>query len=97
MPLMTGLLAGADADLILHNGKILTVDAKFSIVQAVAIKGGRFVAVGDDRAVLAERGSKTKVVNLRGQTVVPGLMAAGGRWRLGLGGRNGIAGGRGLG
>jgi hypothetical protein len=74
LPLLTGLLSGADADLILHNGKILTVDAKFSIVQAVAIKGGRFVAVGDDRTVLAERGSRTKVVNLRGQTVVPGLM-----------------------
>ena len=74
LSLLTGLLSGADADLILHNGKILTVDAKFSIVQAVAIKGGRFVAVGDDRTVLAERGPKTKVFNLRGQTVVPGLM-----------------------
>ncbi len=69
------LAAGADADLILYNGKILTVDAAFSIRQAVAIKNGRITAAGDDRAVLsAERGPHTRVVNLRGRTVLPGLI-----------------------
>lgn len=74
LPLLAGPLSGAEADLILHNGKVLTVDAKFSIAQAVAIKGGEFTAVGTDRAVLAERGPKTRVIDLRGRTVVPGLI-----------------------
>jgi len=69
------LAAAADADLILHNGKILTVDSAFSIRQAVAVKNGRITAVGEDRAVLsAERGPHTRVVNLRGRTVLPGLI-----------------------
>ncbi len=42
----------ADADLILHNGKVVTVDPAFSIRQAVAVKDGRIVATGSDRDVL---------------------------------------------
>src|SRR5512132_2240687 len=64
---------GADADLILHNGKVVTVDARFSIAQAVAMKGGRITAVGRDADVLKERGSATKVIDLKGKTVLPGL------------------------
>ena len=67
------LVWGADADLILHNGKIVTVDAAFSVQQAVAVKGGRITAAGSDRAVLAERGPKTRVIDLHGRTVLPGL------------------------
>ncbi|WP_321470968.1 amidohydrolase [uncultured Paludibaculum sp.] len=64
----------ANADLILHNGKILTVDAKFSVQSAVAITGGRIAMVGSDTAVLAaERGPKTVVTDLHGATVLPGL------------------------
>jgi predicted amidohydrolase YtcJ len=64
----------ADADLILHSGKIVTVDSAFSIVEAVAVKDGRIVAVGRTGEVLArERGAKTRVVDLKGQTVLPGL------------------------
>lgn len=64
----------ADADLILHNGKIVTVDAKFSIVQAMAIRNGRIAALGTDEAVLrAERGPHTNVIDLAGKTVLPGL------------------------
>jgi hypothetical protein len=73
-------LAGApaawavDADLILHNGKILTVDAGFSVQQAVAIRGDRIAAAGSDQAILsAERGAHTKVIDLHGRTVLPGL------------------------
>src|SRR6185369_7707063 len=47
------------ADLILHNGKIVTADAAFSIQQAVAIKGGRIAAVGGNQTVLARRGPNT--------------------------------------
>jgi predicted amidohydrolase YtcJ len=64
----------ADADLILHSGKIVTVDSAFSIAEAVAIKDGRIVAVGRTTDVLArERGAKTQVIDLKGQTVLPGL------------------------
>jgi predicted amidohydrolase YtcJ len=63
----------ADADLILHNGKIVTVDAQFSVRQAVAMKGGKITAVGADADVLKERGANTKVIDLKGRTVLPGL------------------------
>jgi len=66
--------AAPPADLILHNGKIVTVDARFSVAQAVAVQGNRIVAVGTDKAVLAGRGPKTRVIDLGGQTVLPGLI-----------------------
>jgi len=69
------LLASPDADLILYNGRIVTVDSQFSIRQAVAIKNGRITAVGDNGAILkAERGPSTRVMDLHGRTVVPGLI-----------------------
>ena len=72
--LLAAPVLGADADLILHNGKVLTVDATFSIVDAVAVKDGRVVAVGRSADVIArERGPKTRLVDLKGQTVLPGL------------------------
>ncbi len=68
-------LGAANADLILYNGKIVTVDARFSIAQAVAIKGGRITAVGESKAVLAaERGPRTQRIDLQGGTVLPGLV-----------------------
>lgn len=62
-----------DADLIIHNAKIVTVDARFSIVQALAIKGERIVAVGDNATVLKHRGPRTRVIDAGGRTVLPGL------------------------
>ena len=64
---------GADADLILHNGKIVTVDAQFSVRPAVAIKDGKITALGPDADVLKERGPATRVIDLKGRTVLPGL------------------------
>src|SRR5437868_469877 len=70
----SAMLAAADADLILHNGKIVTVDKAFSIQQAIAVKAGLITAIGTDSAVLkAERGAGTNVIDLRGRTVLPGL------------------------
>jgi hypothetical protein len=64
----------ANADTIWYNAKILTVDARFSIAQAVAVKGGSIVAVGsNDQVLRAERGPATTVLDLRGATVLPGL------------------------
>ncbi len=71
------LLQAADADLILHNGKIVTVDRNFSIRQAVAIKGGKIAAAGTSEAILkAERGTETRVIDLKGRMVLPGLIDA---------------------
>ena len=60
-------------DLVLYNGKIVTVDEDFSIAQAVAIKSGRFVAVGSDSEILALAGADTERVDLEGKTVLPGF------------------------
>src|SRR5689334_7826930 len=61
------------ADLILHNGRIHTVDRERPAASAVAVRDGRFVAVGDDATVMAQRGATTQVIDLRGRTVIPGL------------------------
>lgn len=65
---------GGAADLIVHNGKIVTVDAAFSIAQAMAVKDGTIVAVGRDGDVLATKGASTNVIDLGGKTVLPGLI-----------------------
>lgn len=70
-------LAGAPAqtaDLILHRGKIITVNARFDIAEAVAIKGERIFAVGREAEVMRFKGPSTKVVDLQGKTVLPGLI-----------------------
>jgi len=64
----------AAPELILYNGKIVTVDASFSIAQAVAIRNERFTAVGTDEAVRRTAGPGTKAVDLQGRTVIPGLI-----------------------
>lgn len=61
------------ADLIVHNAKVLTVDARFSIAQAVAVKGERISAVGDNKEVLRHKGEKTRMIDAKGGTVMPGL------------------------
>ncbi len=61
------------ADLILHNGVIYTVDERNRVAQAVAIKDGKFIAVGANQDVLRRRSANTRVLNLRGQFVVPGF------------------------
>ncbi len=66
----------APADIILRNGTIYTVDPSHPSAHAVAARDGRFVAVGDDEAVMALKGPATRVIDLQGQTVVPGLIDA---------------------
>jgi predicted amidohydrolase YtcJ len=61
------------ADTILVNGHIITVDARFSVVQAVAISGGRFTAAGTDQVIKQLAGPATTTIDLHGQTVIPGL------------------------
>lgn len=61
------------ADVILTNGRIATQDDRRSFAEAAAIKDGRFVAVSTDREVMAHRGERTQVIDLKGRTVIPGL------------------------
>ncbi len=60
-------------DMILHNGKIVTVDGDFSIAEAVAIKDGHFIAVGSNGEILSLAGAVTETFDLEGKTVLPGL------------------------
>lgn len=66
--------AAETADLILHNGKIVTVNSRFEVAEAVAVRGERIVAVGRNRDVLRLKGPATRVVDLGGKTVLPGLI-----------------------
>jgi predicted amidohydrolase YtcJ len=62
-----------EADLIIHRAKVVTVDDHFRLAEAVAIKGDRILAVGDDRTILKLKGSKSRVLDVHGRTVLPGL------------------------
>lgn len=62
------------ASLVLVNGKIVTVDERFSIEQAVAIEGDRITATGSTADALAAAGPTAEVVDLGGRTVIPGLI-----------------------
>jgi len=53
------------ADLILHNGRITTLDRQIPEAQAVAIRGGRFVAVGTDQELMARADAATKRIDLK--------------------------------
>src|SRR5258706_11796432 len=62
------------ADLILYNGKITTLDRQMPEVQAVAIRAGRFVAVGTDQELMARADAATKRIDLKGRRAIPGLI-----------------------
>ncbi len=71
---VAALPAAEAPELILHHGKIVTVDASFRVVQAVAIKGERILAVGSDAEILRLKGAGTRTVDLGGKMVLPGLI-----------------------
>lgn len=62
------------ADLILYNAKVLTADANFSVAEAVAIKDGKVVAVGNNTEILSRATAQTRRLDLKGRTVIPGLI-----------------------
>jgi predicted amidohydrolase YtcJ len=64
----------AAPDLILHHGKIVAVDERFSIHEAIAVRDRRIQSVGTDSAILALKGPRTEVVDLAGKTLIPGLI-----------------------
>jgi amidohydrolase family protein len=63
----------APPDTIFYNGKIITVDSAFTVQQAFAVRGDAYVAVGTDAAIRAFAGGNTRVVDLKGSAVIPGL------------------------
>ena len=64
------------ADSVLLSGRILTMNARNDVVQAVAIRDGRILAVGNDATIKELIGDETGVVELGGKTVIPGIIAA---------------------
>ncbi len=62
------------ADTILYNGKIITVDEKFSLAEAVAIRNGKFLAVGTNEDILKLEGNSTRIIDLKGHSLIPGLI-----------------------
>src|SRR5580658_6199623 len=68
------MLHAQPADLVLRNGKIVTVEASVPEVQALAARGGKIVAVGTNEQMLAYVGSATKVIDLGGRLAIPGFI-----------------------
>jgi predicted amidohydrolase YtcJ len=72
-----GLFAAAAAaqppDAIYFNGKIVTVDPRFSIAESMAVNDGRFSAVGKSKEIRSLAGPSTRLIDLGGKTVVPGF------------------------
>ena len=63
----------APPDAIFYNGKIITVDSGFTIQQAFAVRSDVYVAVGTDAGIRALAGANTRMVDLKGSAVIPGL------------------------
>ena len=62
------------ADLVLRNGRIVTMDDQWPQVSALAVKGDRITAVGTDREMRRYTGEKTKVIDLKGMLAIPGFI-----------------------
>jgi predicted amidohydrolase YtcJ len=67
-------LYSQQADLVLVHGTVLTVDAKDSVAQGIAVRAGRIAAVGTDAQIMKLVGSKTRVVDLHGRSATPGMI-----------------------
>ena len=62
------------ADAVYHNGKVLTVDERFSIAQALAVRDGKVMAVGSNAEIINLAGPKTVRLDLKGKSIVPGFI-----------------------
>src|SRR3954468_22187492 len=69
-----GTSVAQPADTILVNGKILALDKRSSVVQAMAIRGDSIIATGATDDIVKEAGAGTRVIDLGGRTVIPGLI-----------------------
>src|SRR5215510_8558306 len=83
LALLAGWITGAKAqpaDKVLLNGKVITVDDRFTIVEALAIRGGRIVATGTNADIEKLGGATTEKIDLRGRMVIPGLIDNHAHW-----------------
>ncbi|MFK7822302.1 MAG: amidohydrolase [Planctomycetaceae bacterium] len=69
-----GVAAAQDAELVLHNGRVVTVDDANPEAQAIAVVGGKIVEVGSNESVRKRIGPKTKVIDAEGKLVTPGFI-----------------------
>ncbi len=74
--------AEAKADLVLLNGKIATVDKSDLIVQALAVRGDKILALGKDNQMRRYIASSTRVIDLQGKLAIPGFIDAHGHFPL---------------
>ncbi|MBI3370522.1 MAG: amidohydrolase [Betaproteobacteria bacterium] len=65
---------GQAPDMVLHNGKIVTLDSRSSIQEAVALRDGKIAAIGRTAEIRAMAGPQTQIVDLQGRMVIPGLI-----------------------
>ena len=86
VPVPAELAAYAYPDLIIHNAKIVTMDdaslndSPGSIVEAMAVKGDLIQFVGSNQQVLSFAGPQTRKIDLKGRTLVPGLINTHAHW-----------------
>src|SRR5205807_2389748 len=66
--------AAQPADTILLNGKVVTLDEHSSLMQALALRGDKIIATGTSADIAKHAGAKTRVIDLNGRTVIPGLI-----------------------
>src|SRR5260370_11721580 len=79
-----GLLEAQPADLVLRNGKVITMEASAPQAQALAARGGKIVAVGTSQQMQSYIGPSTKVIDLGGRLAIPGFIEGHGHF-MGLG------------
>ena len=76
LPSLASAQTGDRADLILRGGPIVTVNDRQPQAEAVAVRNGVILSVGDERAVLGLKGPNTRVIDLAGKALVPGFIDA---------------------
>ena len=67
-------ISSFDADVVFIDGRIITVNGHDEIVEALAIKGNRIIAVGSTPEIKPLIGSQTRIINLKGRTAIPGFI-----------------------
>ena len=72
-PVAEAPAGNGDAQLIIHNAVVYTVDATRPKAEALVSRGGRIVFVGDNAGALAMKGAQTRVIDAGGRAVIPGL------------------------
>jgi predicted amidohydrolase YtcJ len=74
LPVFAQTKPAQSADLILRNGKIVTLEPDASVVQGLAARGGQLIALGSNQAVDALTGRSTRVIDLEGRLAIPGFI-----------------------